>query len=135
MLCIVRMQQKKQDFLAERLNQHMCYTPLRRNNYIHDSYQSDKIRLEAQCAGLQMEGSMGMLHRMHCIVSFEKKVRKVAKIRNQYNQVPRLIQDTSWESDKITIRHQKQEPKGQPVSSRYTQASNKQIRMHDKHKS
>ena len=41
------------------------------------------------------------------------KVRKTAKIRNQYNQVPHLTQDTTWESDKITMRHHKQEPRGQ----------------------
>ena len=29
------------------------------------------------------------------------KVSKKAKIRNQYNQVPHLTQDTIWESDKI----------------------------------
>ena len=28
------------------------------------------------------------------------KVRKKAKIRNRYNQVPHLTQDTIWESDK-----------------------------------
>ena len=28
------------------------------------------------------------------------KVRKAAKIRNRYNQVPHLTQDTTWESDK-----------------------------------
>ena len=39
------------------------------------------------------------------------KVRKMAKIRNQYNQVPHLAQDTTWVSNKITIRHHKQEPK------------------------
>ena len=31
------------------------------------------------------------------------KVRKVAKIRNRYNQVPHLTQDTTWESDKNQI--------------------------------
>ena len=35
------------------------------------------------------------------------KVRKHGKIRNQYNQVPHLTQDTTWESNKITIRHHK----------------------------
>ena len=30
------------------------------------------------------------------------KVRKKAKIRNQYNQIPHLTQDTIWESDKNT---------------------------------
>ena len=33
----------------------------------------------------------------------------MAKIRNQYNQVPHLTQDTTWEKDKITIRHRNQE--------------------------
>ena len=30
------------------------------------------------------------------------KVSKKAKIRNQYNQVPHLTQDTKWERDKNT---------------------------------
>ena len=29
------------------------------------------------------------------------KVRKTAKIRKRYNQVPHLTQDTTWESNKI----------------------------------
>ena len=34
------------------------------------------------------------------------KVRKNAKIRNRYNQVPHLTQDTIWESDKnLRKRH------------------------------
>ena len=33
------------------------------------------------------------------------KVRNAAKIRNQYNQVPHLTKNTTWESDKITIKH------------------------------
>ena len=31
------------------------------------------------------------------------KVRKTARIRNQYSQVPHLSQDTKWENNKITI--------------------------------
>ena len=31
------------------------------------------------------------------------KVRKTARIRSRYNQVPHLSQDTKWESNKITI--------------------------------
>ena len=31
------------------------------------------------------------------------KVRKGTKIRNRYNQVPQVTQDTTWESDKNTI--------------------------------
>ena len=37
------------------------------------------------------------------------KVRKKAKIRNQYNHVPHLTQDTIWESDKISSKHHTQE--------------------------
>ena len=48
------------------------------------------------------------------------KVRKAAKIRNWYNQVPHLTQDTTWESDKNTnINNRSQEvrpfPAGEPV--------------------
>ena len=45
-------------------------------------------------------------------------VRKTAKIRKRYNQVPHLTQDTTLESDKNTIKHHKQEPRGQPFPSR-----------------
>ena len=31
------------------------------------------------------------------------KVRKAAKIRSRYNQVPHLTQDTTWESDKTQL--------------------------------
>ena len=37
-------------------------------------------------------------------------IKKKAKIKNQYNQVPHLIRDTIWESDKNTqesITHKK----------------------------
>ena len=37
------------------------------------------------------------------------KVSNEAKIRNQYNQVPHLTQDTTQESDKNTIKHYTQE--------------------------
>ena len=37
------------------------------------------------------------------------KVRKKAKIRNQYNQVLHLTQDTIWVSDKNTRKHHIQE--------------------------
>ena len=33
------------------------------------------------------------------------KVRKKKKIRNRYNQVPHLTQDTVWESDKNVRKH------------------------------
>ena len=37
------------------------------------------------------------------------KVRKTAKIRKRYNQVPHLTQDTTWESNKNTINIHKHE--------------------------
>ena len=49
------------------------------------------------------------------VVLLVVKVSKGAKIRNQYNQVPHLYQ---WESDKLTVRHHKREPRGQPLPSR-----------------
>ena len=33
------------------------------------------------------------------------KVQKNAKVRNGYNHVPHLTQDTTWESDKNTSKH------------------------------
>ena len=33
----------------------------------------------------------------------DSKVSKGAKIRNRYNQVPHLTQDTKWESDRLTV--------------------------------
>ena len=41
------------------------------------------------------------------------KVSKDAKIGNRYNQVPQLT-----ESDKLTVRYHKLEPRGQPFPSR-----------------
>ena len=37
----------------------------------------------------------------------EIKIRKVATIKNRYNQALHLSQDTTWESDKNTIKHHK----------------------------
>ena len=37
------------------------------------------------------------------------KVSKTAKVRNRYNQVPHLVQDTTWENDKNTRKHHIQE--------------------------
>ena len=46
------------------------------------------------------------------------RVRKAAKIMNRYNQVPHLTKDTTWESDKNTIKHHKQEQRCQPFPGR-----------------
>ena len=39
----------------------------------------------------------------HFMYYFCYKVRKIARIRNRYNQVSHISQDTKWESNKITI--------------------------------
>ena len=51
------------------------------------------------------------------LVHMGKKVCKTAKIRNRYNQVPHLIKDTLWESDKKKTSDTK-ESRGQPFPGR-----------------
>ena len=58
---------------------------------------------------IEMQGSCEILVFHHCFLckfgSTQIKVSKEAKIRNRYNPVPHLTQDTTWESDKNTIKH------------------------------
>ena len=73
-------------------------------------------------------------------VSLGSKVRKAAKIRNRYNQVPHLTQVTTWESDKVQLNITN---KSQEVSSflagDHKAAMNRRESMtnkrHNKHKS
>ena len=60
----------------------------------------------------------------------EIKVSKGAKIWNQNNQV------YQWESDKLMMRHHKQERRGQPFPSRCPQSTkkNRRAQKHNKHK-
>ena len=46
------------------------------------------------------------------------KIKNASMVRNRYKQVPYLTQDTTWECYKNTIKHHKQEPRGQPFPSR-----------------
>ena len=55
--------------------------------------------------------------RADCIWVFSSLVRKRAKIKNRYNQVPHLTLDTNGKV-KNTIRHHKREPRGQTFPSR-----------------
>ena len=55
------------------------------------------------------------------------KVSKGAKISSRYNQVPHPTQNTNG-SYKLTVRHHKREPRGQPFSSRWPQSTFKQTR-------
>ena len=74
------------------------------------------------------------LSRVCHMIGLQILVRKRAKIRNRYNQVPHLTQDTTRESDKHTIKHHKREPRGQPFPSRWPQGINRPMRKHNKHK-
>ena len=58
------------------------------------------------------------------------KVRKTARVRNRYNQVPDLTQDTKWESKKITINitNKRQEVSSFP-SGDYKTAMNRRESM------
>ena len=45
------------------------------------------------------------------ILTVSGQSKKVDKIRNRYNQGPHLTKDTTWESDKNTIKDDKREYK------------------------
>ena len=53
----------------------------------------------------------------YVVLCVQNGLRKGAKIRNQYNQVPHLTKDTKWESNNHTISHRKRESRGQSLSS------------------
>ena len=62
------------------------------------------------------------------------EVSKGAKIRNRYNQVPHLTQDTNGKVTKLIVRHHKREPRGQPFPSRWPQRTyNRRTQRHSKH--
>ena len=60
------------------------------------------------------------------------KVSKDAKIRNRYNQVPHLTQDTNGKVKKLTVRHHKRKPGSQPFPNRWPQGTYKQTRTKTK---
>ena len=58
------------------------------------------------------------------------KVSKGAKIRNRYNQVPHLTQDTNGK-----VRHHKREPRGSPFpAGDHKSHINRRAQRHSKHK-
>ena len=72
-----------------------------------------------ECGRAQVElYTREYIHGIHKKEYRQIKVRKTAKIRNQYNQVPHLTHDTTCKSDKTTIRQHIQESIGQPFPSR-----------------
>ena len=64
------------------------------------------------------------------------KVRKMAKIRKRYNQVPHLTQDTTWESNKntINITNKSQEASPFPADDRETAMNRREIMRNTRHK-
>ena len=68
----------------------------------------------------------------------DTEVSKGATIRNRYNQVPHLTQDTNGKvinSQLLTVRHHKREPIGQPFpSSDHKAHINRRAQRHSKHK-
>ena len=88
--------------------------PLRKRTLYQLSYRGVQVRNKTEPCMSSEISDVIKTETYFCIV-FKKhiysnilKVRKMAKIRNQYNQVPQLTQHITWESNKITIRHHKQ---------------------------
>ena len=62
------------------------------------------------------------------------KVRKAAKIRNRCNQLQHLTQDSTWESDKNTIKHHKQEPSPFPAGEHKAAMNRRESMTNTRHK-
>ena len=60
-------------------------------------------------------------------------LQNVCKVRRRKNSGIDTHSPT-WESDKNTIKHYKQGPRGQPFPSRWPQGSNERMQKHGKHK-
>ena len=57
---------------------------------------------------------MGVSSALTTFFLFVSNVRKTARIKNRYNQVPHLSQNTKWESNKITINTTNKSQKATP---------------------
>ena len=66
----------------------------------------------------------------------ESKVRKTARIRNRYNQVPQLSKDAKWESNKITINitNKSQEVSPFPSDDHKTAMNRRESMANTRHK-
>ena len=56
------------------------------------------------------------------------QVSKGKQIRNRYNEVPHLTQDTNGKVTNPQLRHHKREPRSQPFLSRWPQGTYEQTR-------
>ena len=68
------------------------------NMYVSINLSIHVFRPTCTCMHLKVCISMYMY--VHCISVHAYKVRKLAKIRNRYAQVPHLTKDTTWENEK-----------------------------------
>ena len=64
------------------------------------------------------------------------KEREVARIRNRYNQVPHLNQDTIWDSDKtqLNITNKSQEVSPFPVGDHKAAMNRRESMTNTRHK-
>ena len=69
------------------------------------------------------------------LTDVDKPVSKGAKIRNRYNQVPHLTQDTKWESGKLTVDTTNESQEVSPFPAGDHKAHiNRRAQRHSKHK-
>ena len=80
------------------------------SNQLEEFIRLQKVNLADCGEGVPMgESKVPFVKTREIYLTFKKEVadkirlRKTARIRNRYNQVPHLSQDTKWESNKITI--------------------------------
>ena len=82
----------------------------------------DKSKEEIEEIKRQKDEEMEEVHKRYNIKFY---IGKNAKIRNRYNQVPHLTQDTIWERDKYTRKHHIQGSQEVSLSQQVT------TRLHD----
>ena len=69
------------------------------------------------------------------LIQVFQKVKKKAKVRNRYNQVPHLTRDTIWKSDINTRKHHTQERQEvSPFQAGNQKAAKEQTRQYNKDK-
>ena len=70
-----------------------------------DPDQTASILTSSVMLGNYLQQTTSAEDKFRCIFlgALRVKVRKAAKVRNRYNQVPHLTQDTVWESDKTQL--------------------------------
>ena len=70
---------------------------------------------------------------VHCISVHAYKLRKLAKIRNRYAQVPHLTKDTTWENEKkkqLKITNESQEVSPFPAGDHEAEMNRRKTYVH-----